>query len=135
MRSPNWLVALIALVFTTTTTPVAAQQADESTTLSGQIVVASRCPVPLGGDDSCPDRPFPTTVMIRSGDGQQQVTSVSTADDGTFAVDLQPGQYRLDPILPDGNPPAVSTVMVDVPADAAAPLTIRIRGGTALRVP
>jgi hypothetical protein len=134
MRSARMLVALVALGITTTM-PVAAQQADDSATLSGQIVVAGRCPVPLGGDDSCPDRPFPTTVLIRSGDGQQQVASVPTADDGTFSIDLQPGQYRVDPILSDGNPPAVSTVVVDVPVDAAAPLTLRIRGGTVVRVP
>jgi hypothetical protein len=134
MRSTRMLVALVALGISSTM-PVAAQQADDSATLSGQIVVAGRCPVPLGGDDSCPDRPFPTTVLIRSGDGQQPVASVPTADDGTFSIDLQPGQYRVDPILSDGNPPAVSTVVVDVPVDAAAPLTLRIRGGTVVRVP
>jgi hypothetical protein len=103
--------------------------------VSGRIVVEGRCPVPLGGDDVCPTRPFPTTVLIRGEDDQRPVASVPTAADGTFAVALPPGRYHVDPLLADGNPPAASSIVVDVTGDSVLSLTIRVRGGLALLGP
>jgi hypothetical protein len=105
--------------------------------LSGQIVAAGKCPVPVGGIEggsgrTCPDRPFQTTVLILTADAQQQVASVPTAVDGTFSVSLSPGQYVVDPLLADGSSP-VSAVNVAVPDDGF--VTIRVTGGSAERVP
>jgi hypothetical protein len=103
--------------------------------VSGQVVLEGRCPVPLGGDEPCPDRPFPTTVLIRADDVQQPVTSVQTAGDGTFAVPLAPGRYHVDSILVAGIPRAVSPIVVDVASDGVVPVMIRVPGGVGLRKP
>jgi len=103
--------------------------------LSGRIVTPGRCPVPLGdGGPACPDRPYPTTVLILTPDGQP-VASVPTATDGTFAVALRPGRYGVNPILANGQPAANSPISVDVPGDELVPLTIVVHGAAATRVP
>jgi hypothetical protein len=156
VRAGSVLVAVIAFVMAST--PISAQEVDDPTivgpsttvplapadtqpaalappSLNGRIVIAGRCPVPLGIDDNaCPDRPFPTTVLIRTSDGQHQVASLATADDGTFSIALPPGRYHVDPLLSDGNPP-LSSVVVDVPGNQIVPLTIRVSGGSAVQVP
>jgi hypothetical protein len=102
-------------------------------TLNGRVVTASRCPVPLGAaDDTCPDRPFATTLVIQTPDGQP-LASVPTADDGTFSVDLPAGLYQLEPLLADGSLPATGPIAVDVPVDPAVGVTIRVDGGSAIR--
>jgi hypothetical protein len=134
MRRASFAAALVALGLAAA--PVAAQTVDPSTTpaLSGRIVAAGRCPVPLGAtDDACPDRPFATTVVIQSPDGQP-IGSVVTADDGTFSIALPAGTYEVEPLLADGSPPANEPILVDVPVDPASGLTIRITGGLATRL-
>lgn len=103
--------------------------------VAGRVVAEGRCPVPLGDSDNgtCVDRPFPTTVVVRTSDGLQQVTSVATADDGTFSVALQPGEYRLEALQGDGLPSATASAVVDVPADQIVPVLLRIRGNAAGR--
>ena len=115
---------------------VAAPTSASAPALSGQIVAAGRCPVPvggLGGGRTCPDRPFPTTVLILTADTQQQVASIPTADDGTFSVPVSPGQYVVDPLLADGTSPMNSSISVAVPDDGF--VTIRVTGEGAARVP
>jgi hypothetical protein len=105
--------------------------------LSGRVVIQGRCPVPVADDGTtCPDRPFPTTVQIRTSDGQQPVATVVTADDGTFSVALEPGQYLVAPLLSDGRvAPSLASVLVDVPGDQVVPVTIRIHGPPIVRLP
>jgi hypothetical protein len=106
------------------------------TALSGRVVAAGRCPVPIGGFEGgrgCADHPFETTLVIRAADTQQTVAIVPTATDGTFQVALSPGQYLLDPLLADGNPPATTSVAVALPDDTW--VTIRVNGGAVARLP
>jgi len=129
MRKATLVAALVA---TAAAALPASAQTDPST-LNGRIVAAGRCPVPLGGADAaCPDRPFATTVVIQTPDGQP-VGNVPTNDDGTFSVALPDGQYQLEPLLTDGNPPASGPILIDVPVDVGAGVTIRIEGGNAIR--
>ena len=129
MRKAPFVAALPALVLAT----VPARGQNMPATLNGRVVTAARCPVPLGAtDDTCPDRPFPTTLRVQSADGQD-VASVATADDGTFSVDLPAGQYQVQPLLADGSPPATGAIAVDVPVDPVTGLTIRVDGGVAIR--
>jgi hypothetical protein len=135
MRKASFVAALIALGVAAA--PAGAQTVDQdpsaSQTLSGRIVAAGRCPVPLGGaDDACPDRPLATTVVIQTPDGQT-VSSVTTGDDGTFSISLPAGTYQVEPLLADGSPPASDPIVVDVPVDPATGVTIRVRGGSASR--
>jgi hypothetical protein len=121
---------LAVLSVSSAITPAWAQAAP----LSGRVVQAGRCPVPLGAtDDACPERPVQTTVVVQTPDGQA-VTTVQTGEDGTFAVNVPSGQYQIEPLLADGNPPSSDPIMVDVPTDAAVGgVTIRITGGSAIR--
>jgi len=129
MRKAPFAAALAALALAAA--PAWGQTAPAS--LNGRVVGAGRCSVPLGAtDNTCPDRPFATTLLIQSPDGQQ-VASVSTADDGTFSVDLPPGSYQVEPLLADGSPPATGPIAVDVPVDPVSGVTIRVDGGIATR--
>ena len=74
------------------------------TGLSGRVVLASRCPVPLGGDDSiCPSVPLATALTVRSADGSAEVARVATDADGQFSVPLDPGQYTVLVQAPGGG--------------------------------
>lgn len=129
MRKAPLAAALAALALASA--PAWAQT--QPVTLNGRVVTAARCPVPLGAtDDTCPDRPFPTTLVILSPDGQD-VATVATADDGTFSVDLPAGQYEVEPLLADGSPPATGPIALDVPVDPVTGVTIRVDGGVAIR--
>jgi hypothetical protein len=101
--------------------------------LVGRVVTAQRCPVPvagLGRGRTCPDLPLATFVQILTPDGQQ-LASVQTTADGDFSVDLSPGQYQVEPLLADGSAPIGDPILVNVPTT----VTVRIMGGTAIRVP
>jgi hypothetical protein len=132
---------LSACVLLLSASSVFAQEAPEDATtpaLSGQVLMAGRCPVPVARferDDSrtCPDHPFPTTLLIRAADTDEPVASLATASDGSFSVALSPGHYLIDPLLADGTPLATSSISVDVPDDGW--VTIRVTGGSAARVP
>jgi hypothetical protein len=130
MRRAVFATVLVVICCANSVAPVSAQAAP----LTGRIVQAGRCPVPLGAtDDACPERPFQTTVVIQTPDGQP-VTTVLTGEDGTFAVNVPNGQYEIEPLLADGNPPSSDPIFIDVPIDASvAGVTIRITGGSAIR--
>src|ERR1700704_3209007 len=57
---------------------------DLHTGLSGRVVLASRCPVPLA-----------SALTVRSADGSAEVARVATDADGQFSVPLEPGQYMV----------------------------------------
>src|SRR3979411_2559649 len=82
---------------------IAQNAPDAQTGLSGRVVLASRCPVPLGGDDTtCPALPLATPLAVRSADGSTEVALLATDAAGQFSVPLDPGQYLVVVPAPDG---------------------------------
>lgn len=59
----------------------------------GRAVLGPMCPV-VSDTNSCPDRPYQATVEVLAPDGSL-VKEFTTARDGTFTVDLPPGDYVL----------------------------------------
>ena len=141
------IVAALALLLTAT--PTLAQAVDDpalggddtaaSAALAGvmgRVVVQGRCQMPLADDGStCPDRPFPTIVLVRTPDGQQQIAIANTAADGSFSVPLQPGEYLVGTMTADGTPVPLSSILVDVPGDQFVPVTLIIHGPAVVRIP
>jgi hypothetical protein len=125
MRRRIFAVTAFALARAVTATALAQQASpDLQTGLVGRVVVASRCPVPLGGDDAeCPSLPFPTSLTIRSSDGTLEVAQVATDTDGQFSIPLDPGAYLVDT-------PVLGSLLVTVASDQPTPLIIQIPTAT-----
>jgi hypothetical protein len=107
----------------------AALPTDLHTGLSGRVVLAPRCPVPLGGDEggTCPSLPLATALAVRSADGNTEVAQVATDADGQFSVPLDPGQYLVVVPAPGGVRVSAQTLVVTVSADGPTTLTIQVR--------
>ncbi len=102
MRVRRRIVAA-ALALMMTSAPALSQEAPDEqvetvqTGLVGHVVLAARCPVPVGDEDGvCPSVPFPTTLTIRSADRSTDVAYVATDLAGAFAVQLDPGTYLVE---------------------------------------
>jgi hypothetical protein len=105
MMSGRLLTLVFGLCVALCASPVAAQEAEDATSdatavaptgLTGHVVLALRCPVPLGGDDdgaACGARPLLTTLSLRSADGLSELAQVTTDANGAFSVALDPGSY------------------------------------------
>jgi hypothetical protein len=104
---------------------------DMHTGLSGRVVLASRCPVPLGADDgtTCPTVPLASALTIRSADGSAEVARVASDPDGQFSVPLEPGQYMVVVQAPGRTNVLAQTLPVTVIADGPTALTIQVRPG------
>ena len=65
----------------------------------GQVVIGPTCPVETP-DMDCADKPYQATLTVLTLSGQR-VTRFTTEADGTFRVNLAPGDYSLHPESPD----------------------------------
>ena len=83
-------------------TSASAQSADDgSTVLDGQVVLGPIAPVSMPG---VPDnRPYAATLSIQMPDATQEITQVTTDDQGVFSVALDPGSYLVVPLSPPGQ--------------------------------
>jgi hypothetical protein len=104
---------------------------DETQTgLVGHVVLATRCPVPVGDDDGvCPSPPFATTLSVRAADDTTEVGRVATDTLGAFSIRLDPGTYVVE--VAASSPQRVPVI---VAPDGPTPLTIHVVAGAG-RVP
>jgi carboxypeptidase family protein len=66
--------------------------------VSGVAVAGPICPVVTDPPQSgCDDRPVEGADLVIVDDSGDRVATVTTGEDGSFAVDLPPGSYRLQP--------------------------------------
>jgi hypothetical protein len=75
---------------------------DYSSGVYGQVTLGPVCPVVQVGKD-CPDKPYQATLSILTAAGNK-VTTIVTAADGNFRVNLAPGNYLLRPETPQNQP-------------------------------
>ncbi len=95
---------------------------DGHTGLSGRVVLAGRCPVPVGDDDgTCPSPPLVTEVTLRAADGGAEMARVTTDSHGGFTIALDPGNYLLE------VPAVAQTAVVSVASDGLTLVTMRVR--------
>ncbi|MBC3192826.1 hypothetical protein H7X46_17310 [Pseudonocardia sp. C8] len=97
--------------------------------VTGVAVVDVGCPT-LTTAEACPTRPLPAHVRITDPGSSATVAEVRTPPDGTFRVELAPGQYRLHATTVDGRPlPYAEPLTVEVPEGRFTPVTIRFDSG------
>jgi C4-type Zn-finger protein len=63
-----------------------------SSGIEGQALIGPTCPVARPGDRKCADRPYHTTVIVKTLDGRE-VARVTTDAYGKFRVALEPDYY------------------------------------------
>jgi hypothetical protein len=68
--------------------------------IKGQALVGPACPGPARIGQECPDKPYQGIIQILD-KNENPVAEINTAEDGTFQVDLPPGNYTLT--VPDSN--------------------------------
>jgi len=83
------------------------------TGVSGLVTIGPQCPV-VQEDSPCPDAPYQATMVIED-EGGDELTRVTSAEDGRFEVALMPGSYTLVPQSPNaGAPPQAGEQQVEV---------------------
>lgn len=66
--------------------------------IQGSINLGPTCPVQrVPPDPNCNDKPYQATIIVKTADGKKQITSFTSAADGSFKVNLNPGSYLLVP--------------------------------------
>lgn len=64
--------------------------------ISGKISLGPTCPVVGPGmEKECQDKPYQTTVVVKTADGSKEVTRFISDNQGNFKVPLQPNSYQL----------------------------------------
>jgi hypothetical protein len=85
-------------------------------TLQGVAMAGPTCPVQTEPPDpSCADRPVGGAVIVINDESGSEVARVTTAADGTFSLDLEPGSYVLVPQPVAGLMGTAAPIEVAVP--------------------
>jgi hypothetical protein len=101
---------LVAMVLVTAGCGRAGQPGASGTGIEGRVVIES-CPA-FAETSPCPPKGVRTTVAIEAAEGDR-ILQVPTGSDGSFRIDLRPGQYLLT-----ARPPASDPHLVALPASA-----------------
>ncbi len=103
------VVAFACAVFTLGACAEAAGPDASASGIRGHVIAAPTCPVQIKGSP-CPKETVETSVVVLT-EGGERVATAATDWEGSFTVDLAPGDYVLT-----AEPPAGSTY---VPRQAA----------------
>ena len=60
--------------------------------IKGFVMMGPICPVQREGDDSCDDKPVQASIVIKD-KKEDVIKNIETLDDGSFSVNLSPGNY------------------------------------------
>jgi hypothetical protein len=102
-------------------------------TVRGLVTAGPTCPVLTDPPDpSCADRPVEGAVLAVTTPDGTEVTNVSSDADGTFALRLAPGTYRLVPQPVEGLMGTAEAVDFTVVADAP-PIELSVAYDTGIR--
>ncbi|MBI3618097.1 MAG: hypothetical protein HY210_07785 [Candidatus Omnitrophica bacterium] len=98
--------------------------------IAGEVVLGPRCPViGPGMEEKCADKGYPTTLVVKTKDGEREVARVRSGVDGRFRAALAPGEYIVAP-LPGARPlPYCKMQFVTVEPGQFAPVTIHCDTG------
>jgi len=97
--------------------------------IQGLVLVGPACPGPQT-DNSCPDKPYPASLVVQDQAGQE-VARLQAGADGHFQVDLGPGSYGLVPQPPKDSilPRAPGEIPVTVSAGQYVSVTVTYDSG------
>jgi hypothetical protein len=102
--------------------------APPNTGIKGVVTIGPTCPVEQVGQPPCV-APLAATLAVTSADDGSVVARVTSSDDGTFSVDLPPGDYVIVP-EPGGDPfPVGQPVEVSVEAGSYAQVEVSYDSG------
>jgi hypothetical protein len=97
--------------------------------VEGLVTIGPACPV-AEADEPCPDAPFEARIVVREAGSQRIVATFSSGEDGSFRVNLPPGDYILDPGEPELiSDPRGEPVPVRVEAHRFSHVVIRFDSG------
>jgi hypothetical protein len=104
----------------------------DTTGVSGVVTAGPTCPVVTNPPNpNCAERPVARAELVILDQDGNEVARTSAGEDGTFAIQLAPGSYRLVPQPVDGlmgtAPP------VDFVVDAGEPTELQISYDTGIR--
>ena len=131
---PLTLVVLVLALLGGCTAAGAPSPSVGTVSVRGVATAGPVCPVERAGDTNCVPRPVAgATILVKSAGGAE-VGRVTTASDGSFAIDLDAGDYVLVPQPVDGLLGTADQVAISVPA-AGAPLPspVQIQYDTGIR--
>ncbi|MES2006919.1 MAG: hypothetical protein V4436_02290 [Patescibacteria group bacterium] len=65
-------------------------------TIMGTVMLGPTCPVMREPPDgACDDKPFETRLALTNADGSRVIKEFSSKSDGTFSIDVLPGDYAI----------------------------------------
>lgn len=107
-----------------------AASAPPNTGIKGTVTLGPTCPVQQADQPPCVT-PMAATLAVTSADDGSVVARVSSGPDGTFSVDLPPGDYLIVP-EPGGDPFPVGQP-VEVTVEAGAYTEVEVAYDTGIR--
>lgn len=98
MTKRNATLALILTLATLLVGCAKSVSAPSDSGITGIALLGPTCPVERVGTP-CPDEPMAgAQILVKR--GGETVATVTTGDDGRFRVELDPGEYVLEPVSP-----------------------------------
>ena len=92
------MLILLAGLVACSTPAAGSPEPDDETAVRGIVVAGPTCPVVTDPPDpDCADRPVAGAVLVVVDAAGEEVARIASAADGTFAVALAPGRYRIVP--------------------------------------
>jgi hypothetical protein len=104
--------------------------APPGTGIKGTVTLGPTCPVEQVGQPPCVE-PYAASLVVTSAEDGSVVARISSGADGTFTVDLPPGDYVIVP-QPGGDPFPYGTP-VDVMVVAGAYSQVEVAYDTGIR--
>ncbi|MDR3643388.1 MAG: hypothetical protein P4L74_07245 [Candidatus Doudnabacteria bacterium] len=92
--------------------------------IEGKITLGPTCPVErMPPDPNCADKPYQAMVIVKTADGQKEITRFTSQTDGTFKQALKPGTYLLVSVSAQVYPRGVQQTVI-VNANTFSQVTI-----------
>lgn len=99
-------IAIVLLLLTACNTPNQNSNQQNGTTaksgIEGTVTLGPTCPVQRLNDPNCDDRPYQGVIHV-SGTNKNQVAKFQADINGKFKLELEPGNYALEPQTPTDN--------------------------------
>jgi carboxypeptidase family protein len=109
----------------------AATPGAEGQGVRGVVLLGPRCPVETDASP-CPDVPLPGVRIRVLQDGEPLDVTATSDESGRFELQLPPGQYTLEAIVPAGGP-GMSAKPVDVTVPAGSFVDVVVPVDTGIR--
>jgi hypothetical protein len=126
---PLWAFAALLVLAAYVACPSQGDGSSGESGITGTVMMGPNCPVEYEGQH-CPNSPYAATLIIRRPGSDRDVASVRSGQDGSFQLDLEPGDYVIIPVMPNpGGPPYAEPQQVAVEPGQYTRVTILYDSG------